>query len=174
MHNPFAGETPFPIAGEGVVLKFRSSDIARLHSVYGPDTRKPPEVDPLTKLPVQTFWTTILGHLSVHDPNVVETVLRVGLKERDDDGKLKPIKRDNDWWEDLPFSFADGADQLSEALFWSRWGMTSVQYSELLREQAERDRLAALEGAVESDPTLANGTGNPTSFDSSSEHTSTA
>jgi hypothetical protein len=151
-HNPFAGETPFPIAGEGVVLKFSASDIARLHAVYGPDTRKPPDLDGRGN-PIQTFWTTISGWLSLHDPVVVHTVLKYGLKERNAAGKLVPIHRDEEWWEYPPFAYSEIADQLEAALIWSRWGETPESLAERLREQVEAQRLAALEGDGE-DPTM--------------------
>ena len=151
-HNPFAGETPFPVAGEGVVLRFSASDLAYLHSVYGPDTRKPPEVDAMGR-PIQTFWTTISGWLSLHDPVVVQTVLRYGLKERNKSGKLVPLRRDDDWWEYPPFAYSDISDQLKSALIWSRWGETPEDLAKRLREQIAAQQRAAADGGDE-DPTM--------------------
>lgn len=161
MHNPFAGETPFPLAGEGVILKFTTSDLARLHSLYGPDVRSPPTLDPVSGRISQYFWGTILGWIDVHDPVVIQNILKVGLKERNGAGKLKPIQRDSDWWEELPFALSEVADAIQSGLLWSRWGMTPDQLAEKLREQA-----AALEGAVSPDPTMPSGPESLTSSDS--------
>jgi hypothetical protein len=171
-HNPFAGETPFPEAGEGVVLKFTTSDIARLHSMYGPDVRRPPEIDPVSGKVRNSFWQTVIGHISVHDPVVIEAVLRVGLKEPNAEGKLKPIRRADDWWEEPPFRYSDVADQIESGLMWSRWGLTPDQLAEKIREQIEAERRAAAEGTFVADPTIRT-MESPTSSESSSGPTST-
>lgn len=157
-HNPFAGETPFPAAGEGVVIKFTTSDIARLHSLYGPDLRKPPEMDPQTRQVSQTFWTTLIGWISVHDPVVIGNVLRVGLKEMGDDGKLHYVKRDDAWWDDPPFSYSDVAEVVEHGLIWSRWGTTAEQLAAQLEAEARRTR----ENGHDPDP-LSRTTESPTS-----------
>jgi hypothetical protein len=158
MHNPFSGETPFPPAGEGVVLRFTASDLARLHSIYGPDVRRPPDVDPRTGHVAMYFWGTVLGWLSVHDPVVIGNLLKIGLKERNASGKLVPIQRDEDWWESPPFSYSEVADMIEAGLMWSRWGMTPEQLAEKLREQSAAGEAASV------DPTM-NGQISPISSD---------
>jgi hypothetical protein len=167
MHNPFAGETPFPAAGEGVVIKFTTTDIARLHSLYGPDLRKAPEMDPQTNRVNQTFWTTIIGWISVHDPVVIQNVLRVGLKEFGPDGKLRYVKRDDEWWDDPPFSYSDVAEVVEHGLIWSRWGTTAEQLAAQLEAEATRVH----EGGEPADPQNRT-TASPTSSGLSSGPTS--
>lgn len=155
-HNPFAGETPFPIAGEGVLLKFTTRDIATLHGKYGPDVRKPPEFDPITGRVQNTFWQTIIGWVSVHDPVVLTDVLKVGLKEPGPNGRLSPIKRDQEWWDTPPFRWADIAETIEFGLMWSRWGETPDQLAERLRKQIEEADAKGGNGAVPPDPTIQN------------------
>lgn len=152
MHNPFAGETPFPPAGEGVVLRFTTSDILRLHSLYGPDPRKPPEVDERTGLIVNSFWNVVIGWIEAHDPAVIMNVLKTGLKERQPDGSLKPLVKNEQWWEDPPFSFADVADQILSGVMWSRWGMTPEQLAAHLKAEAERYQEMVNAGEVDENP----------------------
>lgn len=137
LHNPFAGETPFPLAGDDVVLKFTTSDILKLYGLYGPDPREPMKVDPDTKRVAGHFWTTILGRAEMHDPHVLFNLLKVGLKQRVDE-RLVALKRPQEWWDDLPFSFADTSDLILSGVTWSRWGMTPDQLAEQMRLEAAR------------------------------------
>jgi hypothetical protein len=148
-HNPFAGETPFPAAGEGVILKFTNSDILRLHSVYGPDVRHSPDTDPVSGRVRNAFWTNMIGWISLHDPVVIDALLRAGLKEPGPDGKLQPIKRPESWWEDPGFSYSDVAELIEHGLMWSRWGMTPDQLAARMRAEMEQ---AAAEGGQSEDP----------------------
>jgi hypothetical protein len=75
-----AFEVPFPLAGEGAVLRFTLRDLGVLRSKYG---------DPLTKevrrdvydQPIDTFWNVILSGLDALDPVICMDLLEVGLKK---------------------------------------------------------------------------------------------
>lgn len=169
MHNPFRGETPFPLAGEGVVLRFRTGDLTRLRGKYGAPPTKKPEIGPDGKL-VDHFWEILLTGIAVHDPVIMLDVLKAGLKEP---GGNKPLSLD---WEDLPFSFAEMEEPLQTGLMVSRWGMTPDQLAAQIRAQAEETaRLAAEsggEGIPENPTTDLTGT-SPTTSESSEPDTDT-
>lgn len=161
LHNPFAGETPFPLAGEDVILKFTTSNILQLYTLYGPDPREAMKVEPGTNRISGHFWTTLLGRAEMHDPHVLFNLLKVGLKQRDGD-RLVPLKRPAEWWDDLPFSFADTADIITAGVTWSRWGMTPDQLADMMRQQAAQVAEEIEGGAPENPPTAT--TESPTSF----------
>lgn len=148
-HNPFAGETPFPLAGEDVVFKFTTNDILQLYSLYGPDPRAEPEVDPVTNRIRNHFWSTVLGRAEAHDPHVLFNLCRIGLKERVED-KLVSLRsrRDQDWWDDLPFAWSEAADTIVSGLTWSRWGLTPDQLAAQMREQVAQIEREQREGAA--------------------------
>lgn len=161
LHNPFAGETPFPPAGDDVILKYTTSDILKLYTLYGPDPREAMKVEPGTNRISGHFWTTLLGRAEMHDPHVLFNLLKVGLKQRDGE-RLVPLKRPAEWWDDLPFSFADTADIITSGLTWSRWGMTPDQLADMMREQAARVREEMEGGSALENPPMAT-TESPTS-----------
>lgn len=151
-HNPFAGETPFPPAGDGVVFKFTNGDILKLYSLYGPDPRDPVEIEPGTNRLKHHFWSTVLTRAEHHDPHVLMNLCRIGLKERSGE-KLVPIQRSPEWWDDPPFCFADTSDAIVSGLTWSRWMMTPDMLAQQMREQAERFARESQEaGAAAEDP----------------------
>lgn len=146
MHNPFKGETPFPLAGEGVVLRFKTGDITRLRGKYGAPPNRKPEVDDNGQL-VDHFWTILLTGLASHDPVIMVDVLKAGLKK--EDGKTEH-KLD---WDDLDFTFADMEEPLTDGLTLSRWGRTAADLAVELRAQAEAYEQAAKEGDTPENPT---------------------
>lgn len=156
MHNPFKGETPFPLAGEGAVLRFTTGDITSLRGKYGaPPTRKP-ELDDRGQL-VDHFWTILLTGIAAHDPIIMVDVLKAGLKE---EGGKKRLNLD---WNDLPFNFYEMEQPLQDGLNLSRWGMTAKELAEHLREQADEAERQMAENGGEAppvdpttDPTLTN------------------
>lgn len=161
-HNPFAGETPFPLAGEDVVFKFTTSDIMKLYSLYGPDPRAPIAIEPGTGRMENHFWSTVLSRAENHDPHVLFHLCKVGLKERSGD-KLVPLNRPAEWWDDLPFAFADTSDAIVSGITWSRWAMTPDMLAQQMREHAARLHAEQAEGVEQAPDPLTGTTGSPTS-----------
>jgi hypothetical protein len=170
-HNPFAGETPFPLAGGEAILKFTTADIMKLYTLYGPDPREPMRVEPGGKGVTGSFWSTVLARAEMHDPHVLFNLLRLGLKQQNDAGKLVPLQRSQEWWDDLPFAWSEAAEIITTGLTWSRWFMTPEGLAQFMRQQAAAAAEAMGEGGPE-DPPMGT-TLSPTSSASVSEPTLT-
>jgi hypothetical protein len=130
MHNPMANEVPFPLAGEGAVLRFRTGDLVRLRGKYGAPLNEPPKYDDRGRR-IDFFWQVIIVGVESQDPAVVTDCLRIGLKQAD--GKT-PLELD---WEDLPFPLQAAEAELLDALFLARWGKSASQLAEDMRKAAE-------------------------------------
>jgi hypothetical protein len=137
MHNPFIGEVPFPLMGEGISLRLRTGDLVRLRSKYGSPPTAKPEFDETGKR-IDYFWELLFRGVESHDPVVMVDVLKAALKTNE--GRT-PLLAD---FEDLPFSLSDAVFPLMDAISVSRWGKTVAQVEEEFRE-----KLAAAEAAVE-------------------------
>lgn len=144
MHSLHHCEFPFPLAGEGVVLRFRTIDLSRLRSIYGDDHRKAPGRDTSGRI-VDAFWDVLLSRIDAHDPTVIVDCLRHGLKQQDGKTEFKGLDLD-----DLPFALDAAAPYVADALLLARWGMTSGELAARMREEVA----AARRDGDEVDPTL--------------------
>lgn len=155
-------KVPFPAAGEGAYLRYRTADYVELRTKYGEPKivqRKAPE----SGFPME-YWETFthriddgLGNL---DPIVIVDCLRAGLKN--EDGRTKFAGVD---WNDLSFSLTESVPSIRNALVLA---VTNQPYAALLakqreaNEEAERNRRLRERGvefnddeqADDTDPTL--------------------
>lgn len=159
MHNQYSGEVPFPLMGEGVTLRLRTGDVARLRSKYGPPVASKPEYDADGKR-IDFFWEILIGGCLSHDPVILVDLLKAALKKN---GGQTPMEAN---WDDLPFPFEAMSEPMMDAVMLSRWGKTVEQQAQEYREQ-----LAAAEGAMaaatgplvgpETDETISNESSGP-------------
>ncbi|WP_293862496.1 hypothetical protein [uncultured Alsobacter sp.] len=127
MHNGFQGEWPFPQFGDGVVVRFKSSDMARLRGRYGSPPGTPPRYDEKGNR-VDHFWQILFTGINDIDPLIITDLLRAGLKKP---GGKDPVEGID--FDDLPIPFIECCQPLLEGIMLARWGKTTAEYA---REEA--------------------------------------
>ena len=108
-------EATFPEAGVGAVIRFGTSDLLHLHTIYGGNPRKPLRTGAQGRV-TGGFWQRLYAGIETGDPHVCVNLLTVGLKEPGADGKLHPIERPDAWWNNPPFALSDAALPLLKAV----------------------------------------------------------
>lgn len=139
--NSYAAEVPFPLVGEGAVLRFRTIDLARLRGKYGAPVTAKPEYDEKGNR-VDFFWSILLSGVDEQDPIVVIDLLKHGLKKP---GGKEPMQVDFD---DLPFALDATREPLADALLLARWGKTAAVLGAEIAE-AQRKLAEAAEEAMD-------------------------
>jgi hypothetical protein len=132
-------KVPFPLAGGGATLRFRTMDMVVLREQFG----EPKIVKVTTKNELgfdneievfETFTDRLDQLVRLHDPLAIIACLRAGLKEEDG---TKPFQRIS--LDDLPFGLKDAVRPIQDALV---LGITGESYAVLLRKQAVTDAAA--------------------------------
>jgi hypothetical protein len=129
-------KVPFPLAGEGATLRYRTMDLVGLREKFG----EPKIVTVKTKNELgfeneievyETFTDRLDQLVRLNDPVAIVACLRAGLKEEDG---TKPFQRIS--LDDLPFGLKDAVRPIQDALV---LGITGESYAVLLRKQAAAD-----------------------------------
>lgn len=173
LHNPYAGEVPFPqCSGEGkdYVIRFRTKDLAQLRGKYGFKFDSRPEYDEKGHLR-EHFWEILFVGLMTHDPPVYVDLLKAGLKRAGEAKPVDPVRADLFDPDDLPWSFEALREMLETALVMGRWGITPEQAAELLKKQVEESM--GLGGPAPENPIQGQTTTSPNSSGSSAPDTDT-
>lgn len=123
MHNPYQGEVPFPAFGDGIVLRFKTGDLARLRGKYGPRLGEAPKFDEKGNR-VDTFWQVIFAGINDIDPVVIPDLLKAGLKKPGGKDALDGIDFD-----DLTVPLIECCAPLIDALMLARWGKTAAEFA---------------------------------------------
>jgi hypothetical protein len=110
------GEVPFPVAGEGVFLRFTLTDIGELEQIYG----------------IGEYLRTIDSNISEGSGSTLLKCLEIGLKRRDDAGKMLRVNMDPD---DISFPVVEAHEPVMDALCLS---VSNLTYRETLEEIAKR------------------------------------
>lgn len=128
---------PFPLAGEGACLRYRTADYVELRKKYGepkiverrnPDTGFPEEI-------WETFTSRIEQAVMLHQPDVILDCLKLGLKS--EDGRTPRSDVD---YSDLPFSWVACVQPIRDALVLA---LTNEPFAKLLAARREREELNA-------------------------------
>lgn len=139
LHNPYAGEVPFPECGEGTdsfVIRYRTKDLATLRGKYGFKFDSRPEYDGQGRLR-EHFWEILFLGLLTHDPPIYVDLLKAGLKRAGRPKPVDPLKEEIFDPDDLPWPFERLREMLETGLLMARWGITADQAAEMLRKQVE-------------------------------------
>jgi hypothetical protein len=113
-------KVPFPLAGEGAHLRFRTADLVTLRTKYG----EPKELPDGT---YERFTDRIDALIQLYDPLAILDCLKAGLKKEDGRTPLSAIHYD-----DLPFSLIEAAQPIRDAI---TLGISGTAYSVLLAAQ---------------------------------------
>jgi hypothetical protein len=125
-------KVPFPLAGGGATLRFRTMDLVVLREQFGePKIVKVTTKNELgfdTEVEVYETFTDRLDQLvRLYDPIAIQACLRAGLKEEDG---TKPFSRLS--LDDLPFGLKEAVRPIQDALV---LGISGDSFATLVRKQ---------------------------------------
>jgi hypothetical protein len=122
--NKYINAVPFPLAGEGAVLRYRTFDLIKIEEIFG-----------------ESFAETISKALNNNSSTCMVECLKHGLKHAD--GRTAFSKVD---WNDLPFSVHQAREAIFDAI---SCAITGQSFAAILEA---RQKLA--EGGDEPDPQM--------------------
>lgn len=121
-------KVPFPLAGGGATLRFRTMDMVALREKFGEPKIVKVKGDNGFEVEVWESFTDRLDQLvRLFDPIAIIHCLRAGLKEEDG---TKPFSRLS--FDDLPFGLKDAVRPIQDALV---LGITGESFAALVRKQ---------------------------------------
>lgn len=117
-------KVPFPLAGEGVYLRFRTADLVALRNKYGEPKQLPDGT-------YERYSDRVDLLLQLVDPVAIEVCLRAGLKQEDGRTPLSAID-----YNDLPFPPIKCVQPIRDAI---TLGVSGVAYATLLAAKKAKD-----------------------------------
>lgn len=98
---------PFPPAGPGAVLRFRTIDLLHLAKTFTVDG--------------EPWWQTVSRRVRMPDPKAIQDALAIGLKTADN-GPVEHLD-----WSDLPFPLDAAAEPLLSAIGRALYGRRYIE-----------------------------------------------